>query len=116
MVRSKEIFILLVLFVVMVAGTTWYVVDRRAKNRRAATPSAQAPASVPGPLIERTPPEPVALGTPETERKTIDFSSGQAVIRDTPADQAALEAAVRDIAAATKDVTFEAEKPAEKKP
>jgi hypothetical protein len=114
-VRSKEIVILLVLFVAMVAGTTWYVVDRRAKNRRAApvatVPSpGPAPAAAPGPLIERTPPEPVALGTPETERKTIDFSSGQAVVKDTPEDQAALEAAVRDIAAATKDVTFEAEK------
>jgi hypothetical protein len=117
-VRSKEIIVLLVLFVAMVAGTTWYVIDRRAKNRRAAppatatTPTAATPAA-PGPLIERTPPEPIALGTKETERKTIDFSSGQAVVKDTAEDQAALEAGLKEIAEATQGVTFEAERPTE---
>jgi len=120
MPRSKELFVLLALFVIMVAGTLWYVVDRRAKNRArppaAAThPGAPAPAlaSSPAPLIERTPAEPVALGTKETEHKTIDFSSGQPVVKDTPEDRAALEAGVRDIADAAKDVTFTPEKPAE---
>ena len=31
----KEILVLLVLLVVMIAGVSWYVIDRRAKNREA---------------------------------------------------------------------------------
>lgn len=38
--------------------------------------------------------------------RTIDFSSGRAVVRDTPADRAALERAQREMDAAAKDVTF----------
>ena len=117
--RSKEIMVLLALFVMMSVGTIWYVIDRRAKNRahRPALAHALAPelpaAGTPLPLNE-----PVVLGTKETERKTIDFSSGQPVVKDSPADKAALEAGLRDIDAATKDVTFEPAKPAEapKKP
>jgi hypothetical protein len=98
----------------MAAGTLWYVIDRRAKNR------GQRPA--PSPALVTTSPtagtplpvnEPVVLGTKETERKTIDFSSGQPVVKDSPEDRAALEAGVRDIDAATKDVTFEAAKAAQ---
>jgi hypothetical protein len=100
MFRSKEIVILVVLFALMAIGTLWYVIDRRAKNR-AERPAATGPAA---PLPSAGP---VALGTPETERKTIDFSSGQPVVKDSPEDKAALEAAVRDIDAAAKDVTFE---------
>jgi hypothetical protein len=119
MFRSKEIVVLVVLFVIMAAGTIWYVIDRRAKNRverpaatRPLTPDVPA-ASTPLPLTG-----PVVLGTKETERKTVDFSSGQPVVKDSPADKAALEAGLRDIDDAAKDVTFEAAKPAEagKKP
>lgn len=111
--HSKEIMILLALFVIMAAGTLWYVIDRRAKNR--ARPPAATPALVSAPAapLVAPPNEPVALGTKETERKTIDFSGGKAVVKDTPEDKAALEAGLRDIAEATKGVTFEAAKPAE---
>jgi len=105
---SKEIVILLVLFVVMAGGTLWYVIDRRAKNR--ALPPVAARTLAPEPPALPAPP--VELGTAETERKTIDFSSGTAVVKDTPEDRAALEAGLKDIAEATKDVTFEAQKPA----
>ena len=108
--------VLLALFVVMAGGTLWYVIDRRARNRAASPPATARtpdPAPAAGPLVQTAPSEPVLLGTPETERKTIDFSSGQPVVKDTPEDQAALEAGLRDIAEATKDVTFEATKPAE---
>ncbi len=98
--RNKEIVILIVLFVVMAAGTLWYVADRRAKNR-ALAPKPPAVTSVPLPANE-----PVALGTKETERKTIDFSSGKPVVKDSPEDKAALDAGLKDIADATKDVTF----------
>ena len=111
MFRSKEIVILVVLFALMAIGTLWYVIDRRAKNR--AQPPAAARALAPElPATDgRLPaPGPVVLGTKETEGKTIDFSSGQPVVKDSPEDKAALDAAVRDIEAAAKDVTFEAEK------
>jgi len=41
----KEIIVLLVLLVVMVAGVLWYVADRRAKNRAAEKPAAAQPFS-----------------------------------------------------------------------
>lgn len=41
--------------------------------------------------------------------KTIDFSSGRPVTRDGAADKAALDAAVKEIDAASKDVTFPAD-------
>ena len=114
--RSKEIMVLLALFIIMSVGVIWYVIDRRAKNRAAAPVATHPPAAAPAaaPLVEIKPNEPVVLGTTETERKTIDFSSGKGVVKDTPEDRAALEAGLRDIAEATKDVTFEAAKPAPK--
>jgi hypothetical protein len=42
--------------------------------------------------------------------KTIDFSSGQPVVKDSPEDQAAIQAALKDMDEAAKDVTFEAPK------
>ena len=55
------------------------------------------------------PAEPVVLGGPN-EHKTIDFSSGQPVVKDSAEDQAAIDAALKDMAEATKNVTFEAPK------
>jgi hypothetical protein len=108
--RSKEIIVLLVLLVGAMGFVLWYVIDRRAKNRAAPPPAARHLAPEPPPAGTTTvlpPGEPVVLGTPQTERKTIDFSSGQPVVKDSPEDQAALEAALRDIAEASKEVTFE---------
>lgn len=51
--------------------------------------------------------EPVPLGG-ANERKTIDFSGGKAVVKDSPEDRAAIDAAVKDIREATAAVTFEA--------
>ncbi len=42
------------------------------------------------------------------DAKTIDFSGGTPVVRDSAADRAALDAAVRDMDAAAKNVTFPA--------
>lgn len=41
--------------------------------------------------------------------KTLDFSSGRPVIKDSAADKAALDAAVKEMDAASKDVTFPAD-------
>ena len=60
---------------------------------------------------ERTrPPAPAAAGTrsyvPIQDGKTIDFSNGRPVIRDSTADQAAMNAAVKDMDEAVKNVSF----------
>jgi len=81
----------------------WYVLDRRARMH-----AAPALAASPGPAT-------AAPGAPLTspvdltqhDAQTIDFSSGQPVVKQSPEDKAALEAGLRDIAAATKEVTFE---------
>ena len=95
--RSKEIVILIVLFVIMATGVLWYVIDRRAKNR--ALPPVATRTLAPEP-----PAKPVDLTKHDGE--TIDFSSGKPMVKNTPEDKAALEAGIRDIADATKDVTF----------
>ena len=101
---------LLALLVGAMGFVLWYVIDRRAKNLAAPPPAARNPAPEPPPAGTATvlpAGEPVVLGTPATERKTIDFSTGQPVVKDSPEDQAALEAALKDIAEASKEVTFE---------
>lgn len=40
--------------------------------------------------------------------KTIDFSKGAADIRSNPADQAAIDAALKEMQEATKNISFEA--------
>jgi hypothetical protein len=49
--------------------------------------------------------------TPIVDGKTIDFSDGSPAIRDSAADKAAIDAAVKDMDAASKDVTFPADPP-----
>ena len=100
--RSKEIVILFALLVGAMIFVLWYVIDRRAKNR--AAPPVASHVLAPEPPAA----QPVALGTPETEHKTIDFSTGQPVVKDSPEDKAVIDAALKEMAEATKDVTFEA--------
>ena len=50
---------------------------------------------------------------PIQEGKTIDFSSGQAEVRDDAADRAAIEKAQREMDEATADITFAPTKPQE---
>ena len=104
--RSKEIMVLLALFIIMATGTLWYVIDRRAKNRAPAPVAARPLPAEPLVVV----PQPVDLT--KHEGQTIDFSSGQAVVKQTPEDKAALEAGLRDIEEAKQGVTFEAAKPA----
>ncbi len=106
---------LLVLLVAVMAFVLWFVRGRRAelRNRPAgekvvgplpATPSPPAPASTP-------------LDLAQHEAKTIDFSSGQPVVKDSATDRAALDQGLKDIEEATRGVTFEAaKKEAPKKP
>jgi hypothetical protein len=69
---------------------------------RPATPVVAMPAA---PVVAR-PATPVDLA--KHDGQTIDFSSGQAVVKDSPEDKAALEAAAKEMAEAVKGVTFDA--------
>jgi hypothetical protein len=51
---------------------------------------------------------------PIQDGKTIDFSEGTPAVRETAADKAAMDAAVKDMDAASKDVSFPATPPAKK--
>jgi len=51
---------------------------------------------------------------PIQDGKTIDFSDGSPAVKDSAADRAAIDAAVKDIDAASRDVSFPAEPPPKK--
>ena len=80
-------------------------------QHRSAPPPAIAPTPT-APTVEAKPLPDVAI----QEGKTIDFSSGQPEIRDTPEDRAALEKAKAEMDEATQDVVFAPTKPAELTP
>jgi hypothetical protein len=97
--RSKEIIILFALLVGAMAFVLWYVIDRRAKNRRA--PPALGRVLAPVPTVEVT----------IVPDQTIDFSSGRPVVKDDAENRAALAAAAKDIAEAIDGLTFKAAPP-----
>jgi hypothetical protein len=123
--RSKEIIVLLALLAGAMAFVLWYVIDRRAKNRATAVPALTTPPAGPAPVVPpavtkstgATPvsgpvtvlpdPQSVALGTATTERKTVDFSDGRAVVKDSVEDRTAIDAAMKDIAEASQSVSFD---------
>jgi hypothetical protein len=51
---------------------------------------------------------------PIEDGKTIDFSDGTPVVKDSPADRAALDATVKEMDEAAKSVTFSATPPTKK--
>jgi hypothetical protein len=110
--RSKEIVVLLVLLTSVMVFVLWYVRQRRAELRARPTAEKNIGPVVSMPVAPSTPP----IDLTKHEAKTIDFSSGQPVVKDTPEDRAALEQGLKDIEDATRNVTFEAPKPAPKKP
>lgn len=99
--RSPEIVVLIVLLVIMVVGVLWYVIDRRAKQHAATANTAQVTAPVPVVMGKSGPVE-------IPDGKTLDFSSGEAVVKDTPEDQAALAKVLREMEEAARTVTFDA--------
>lgn len=102
---------LLVLLVGVMAFVLWYVRDRRAELR--AQPATE---KFVGPVAPTAPAPAAPVDLEKHDAKTIDFSSGQPVVKDTPADRAALEQGLKDIEEATRNVTFEAQKTPPKKP
>lgn len=110
--RNKEIIILLVLLLGTMAFVLWYVIDRRAAQR--AAPPAPTPAHSVGPLAPTPPRTAAPVDLTQHDGQTIDYSSGQPVVKNSAEDQAAIAAAKRDIDEALKDVTFTAPKPSAK--
>jgi hypothetical protein len=55
----------------------------------------------------RSAPEPV----PIQDGRTLDFSNGSPEVKDSASDKAAMDAALRQMDAATKDITFKAVPP-----
>ena len=103
---------LLLLFAGLTLGViaAWFFLRHRPQPAPASdlVPLAPAPAVAP---VTLPPPVPVQE-TVIQDGKTIDFSSGQPSVQDTPADRAALEKAKREMDEAAKDVTFAPTKPA----
>ena len=130
--RSKEIIVLLALLLGMMGFVVWYVIDRRAKLRLPGNPAAHgvsgtntgpaaagngAPAvaeqtagQIPAGQQAGTGPSAAPVDLAKHDGQTIDFSSGKPVVRDLPEDKAALDKVTKEMAEATKDVTFEAPK------
>lgn len=90
----------------------WFFLRHRPQPAPELVPLAPAPAVAP---VALPPPVPVKE-TVIQDGKTIDFSSGQPRVQDTPADRAALERAKREMDEAAKDVTFAPAKPASPEP
>lgn len=101
--RSREIIVLLALLLGVMAFVLWFVAQRRAERRAAPTPAPR----VLGPVLQ--PPPSVDLR--QLDGRTVDFSSGRPVVRDTAEDRAALAAGRRELEAAQQEVTFEAPRP-----
>ncbi|MBI3887033.1 MAG: hypothetical protein HY302_15090 [Opitutae bacterium] len=115
--RSPEIVVLVVLLLIMMAGVLWYVLDRRAKMRAAPPAATQTvtpalkPAPGPAPLARPGGARPTVL-TPRgpveiPDGKTLDFSTGQAVVKDSPEDRAKLAKALKEMEEAAATVTFD---------
>jgi len=104
--RPREIIVLLALLVAAMAFVLGYVVHRKAGMRAAPPP----PAAVKGPVAPVRPPDPAPVDLTKPDRQIVDFSSGKPVLKDSPEDRAALEAGLKDIAEATRDLRFEAPK------
>lgn len=68
----------------------------------------QPPPAAPVPTAQFAPAPTAAKEVPIEDGKTIDFSKGSAEIRATPADQAIIDAALKEMQEATKDIRFEA--------
>ncbi|HYP16687.1 MAG TPA: hypothetical protein VEQ65_05705 [Opitutus sp.] len=77
----KRPLILLAVMILLVVAATWWL--QRLRN----------PASRPPPVTIQ-------------DRKTIDFSSGKPVVKDNPAERALIDAAMKDIQDAAKNIHF----------
>ena len=101
--KWRRILFWLALLAILTAVLVWQARER---------PQNRAPVPVAAPAAPKaTPAAPVDLARHDGE--TIDFSSGQAVVKDASADKAANDQAAQEMETAAKDVTFAPTKPAD---
>ena len=93
--RPRNLWLLLVVGFGVLLGYLW--------QRRTGTPPPVATVAAPGPVVAIQ------------NQKTIDFSSGRPVVKDSARDQAILNSAVQEMAEATKDIRFAPTPPPDKK-
>jgi hypothetical protein len=89
---------LLLLIVIVAVALGWLILTQHGRFGGATDQVASAQAKA-GPSSIK--PE-VAI----QDGKTIDFSTGKPVVKDSPEDKAAIDAAVKEMDEASKDVTF----------
>lgn len=124
--QKRFLALIVIVGVGVVIGALWM---RRSSDSKLPSPakvSVAAPApAAPAPTVPVAPPPerkvidgatghtvatvPAATPTPVAiqDNKTLDFSGGKAVVKETPADKAAMDAALKEMNEATKNVTFE---------
>ncbi|MBS0664119.1 MAG: hypothetical protein JSR48_12710 [Verrucomicrobia bacterium] len=103
--RRRHLWLLLAVALGVLLGYWW---NRRPRPVPPAVPPPVA--AKPAPASAPTHPE-----VPIQEGKTIDFSSGKPVVKESAEDQAAIAAAKKEMDEATKDITFEPNPPPKKK-
>ena len=115
---KKHVLWLALAVAVFVLGTAWLLRRKSGPTPlpREATNAPAAPRFTP-PAGNQVLPKKPAPEIPIEDGKTIDFSKGLGLVRDTEKDRAALERALKEIEAATQGVTFapKAEPPPVKK-
>lgn len=101
--KGRAFWIIVLLAAVGLAAVSWW------RNRAASTPTAAAESPTGSrPSAPAKPKPEVAI----EDGKTIDFSSGVPVVKDSAKEKAALDRAVKEMADATKNVTFGPRPPA----
>lgn len=84
----------LVLAVALASAVAWLLVTKHPLSGNAAQISARADKAAPLPEVEIQ------------DGKTIDFSTGKPVVKNSAEEQAIIDAAVKEMDAAAKDVSF----------
>jgi hypothetical protein len=108
--NTRRVISILLAAAVTAAALWFYASQPKAAPRRATVvpigdgKTAGVPAAAPR----------VDTVVPIEDGKTLDFSNGSAVVKDSAADKAAVAAAVKDMDAASKDVSFPANAPPKK--
>lgn len=103
--------LLRLLSILLAALAAWVLWDRMAHSRPTGVAApAQSAATT------QTPPTAPVPAVPIADRKTIDFSSGQPVVKDDLENKQAIDAALPDMQDALRDVSFDPKPPAPPSP
>ena len=107
--RARHVGFLLVVALGVVLGY-WY--SHRSSSTTSPAASKTNPALTPNPP---TGPAKVKQNVAIQDQKTIDFSNGKAVVKDSADDKAVIDKAVKEMDDATKDISFGPTTPPAKK-